>query len=370
MERNSEIIKTSVIGIVANVFLAGFKALVGVLSGSIAIIMDAVNNLSDVMSSVITIIGTKLSEKPADRMHPFGHGRIEYFSAIVISVIVLTTGVTSLVESVKKIIEPTAPNYTTVTLVVIVVAIVVKLILGRYVKKKGEELNSDSLVASGADALFDAVITLSTLVAAGIMLLWDVSVDGILGALISAAIIKSGVEMLKSPISELLGSRVAGDFVREVKKEVLSFDGVHGVFDVIMHTYGPDTIICSLHINVLDTTTASEIHMLDRYIAERLYQKFGIIATVGVYAINTGDNDASRMQNEIVKRVSSFEGVTSVHGFYVDFKRSVIAFDIIPEYEVRDVESLKNNLVESLKKDYPDFTFNIVVDNNYSEEIE
>ena len=183
--RSAQIIRTSIIGIAANVLLAAFKAVVGILASSVAIVMDAVNNLSDALSSVITIIGTKLSQRPADREHPFGFGRIEYFSAIIIAVIVLSAGITSLIESVKKVFDPTEPEYTTVTLVVIVVAIVVKLILGRYVKHKGEQLSSDALIASGSDALFDAVITLSTLVSAGIMLLWNVSLDGILGALIS-----------------------------------------------------------------------------------------------------------------------------------------------------------------------------------------
>ncbi len=148
MDRSQEIIRTSWIGIAANVLLAGFKAAVGILASSVAIVMDAVNNLSDALSSVITIVGTKLSQRPADRKHPFGFGRIEYFSAIIIAVIVLSAGITSLIESVKKIFDPTEPEYTTTTLVVIVVAIVVKLILGQYVKKKGEQLKSDALIAS------------------------------------------------------------------------------------------------------------------------------------------------------------------------------------------------------------------------------
>ncbi len=177
MDRSSQIIRTSWIGIIANVLLAAFKAGVGILASSVAIIMDAVNNLSDALSSVITIVGTKLSQRPADRKHPFGFGRIEYFSAIIIAVIVLSAGVTSLIESVKKIIEPTTPTYTTTTLIVIIVAIVVKLVLGRYVKSQGEKLKSDALIASGSDALFDAIITLATLISAGVMLLWNVSLE-------------------------------------------------------------------------------------------------------------------------------------------------------------------------------------------------
>lgn len=365
--RSQKIIRTSVFGIGANVLLAAFKALVGALAGSIAIIMDAVNNLSDAMSSVITILGTKLSERPADRSHPFGYGRVEYFSAIVISVIVLTTGISSLVESVKKIFNPTEPDYTTLTLIVIVVAIIVKIILGRYVKKTGKELKSDSLIASGSDALFDAVITLSTLVSAGIMLIWNVSVDGILGAIISVVIIKSGIDMLKSPINELLGSRAEAEFVRQVKKEVMTFDGVHGVFDVILNTYGPNTIIGSLHVSVLDTMTAPEMHVLGRRISERLGEKFGIIATVGFYAINTKDPEISKIQHDIMRRTLDFPGIISSHGFYVDKACHIIYFDFIPEYN-KDGEKLRDDLISELKKYYADYDFHVIVDNNYTEE--
>ncbi len=199
MDRNKKIIRVSIVGILANVLLAAFKALVGLLSGAIAILMDAVNNLSDALSSVITIVGTKLSARPADQKHPFGHGRVEYLSAIVISLIVIAAGVTSLVESVKKIINPTTPSYTTLTLVVIIVAIAVKLVLGMFVKGQGKALKSGALIASGADALFDAIVTLSTLISAGIMLIWDINLDGIFGTIISLVIVKAGVEMLASP---------------------------------------------------------------------------------------------------------------------------------------------------------------------------
>ena len=259
MERNQEIIRTSLVGVVANVLLAAFKAFVGLVSGSIAILMDAVNNLTDVLSSVITIAGTKLSERPADREHPFGHGRIEYFTAIVISVIVLMAGVASMVESVRKLLTPGKPEYDLPAIIVIVAAIVVKLLLGRYVKRTGERLKSDALKASGADALFDALVTLSTLVSAAIMLIWKVNIDAVLGIFISCVILRAGYEMLLSPINELLGSHISRDFVNDLKKEVLSFEPVMGVYDIIMNNYGHNTFIGSLHVNVPDTMTAREI---------------------------------------------------------------------------------------------------------------
>ena len=367
MNRNAQIIRTSVIGIVTNVLLAAFKAAVGVLASSIAIIMDAVNNLSDALSSVITIVGTKLSERPADRKHPFGFGRVEYFSAIIIAVIVLSTGVTSLIESVKKIFNPTEPSYTTTTLIVIVVAIVVKLVLGQYVKRKGKQLKSDALIASGADALFDAVITLATLVSAGVMLLWNFSLDGILGALISLVIIKAGVEMLASPVNELLGARVSPELISDIKREIKAFDGVHGVYDIILHNYGPNVMIGSLHINVLDTMPAHEIHGLTRKISTQMYDNHGIIMTVGVYALATGENQRAELQAKVMQTLAANPDIVQVHGFYYSERDQMLSVDVVPEITVHDDASLIEQLTSEIQPLVPGMKVVIVVDHNYSE---
>ena len=367
MDRSAQIIRTSVVGIVANVLLAAFKAVVGILASSVAIVMDAVNNLSDALSSVITIIGTKLSQRPADREHPFGFGRIEYFSAIIIAVIVLSAGITSLIESVKKIFDPTEPEYTTMTLIIIVVAIVVKLILGRYVKSKGEQLSSDALIASGSDALFDAVITLSTLISAGIMLLWNISLDGILGALISLVIIKAGVEMLASPVNELLGSRISPELLKNIKKEVSNFDGVHGVFDIIVHNYGPDVLIGSVHINVYDTMSAHEIHGLTRRISERMFELHNIIMTVGIYAIATGANKRTELQNAVMQTLAKHKDITQVHGFYYFERDNRVSVDVVPDIAVHDEPAFNRHLIEELKAAVPNVNVSIVIDHNYSE---
>lgn len=367
MDRSSQIIRTSWIGIAANVLLAGFKAAVGILASSVAIVMDAINNLSDALSSVITIVGTKLSQRPADRKHPFGFGRIEYFSAIIIAVIVLSAGVTSLIESVKKIFQPTEPSYSATTLIVIVVAIVVKLALGLYVKHKGQQLNSDALTASGSDALFDAIITLATLVSAGVMLLWHFSLDGILGALISVFIIKAGFEMLASPVNELLGTSIPADLTREIRKEVSEFDSVRGVYDLILHNYGPDVKIGSLHINVNDTMSAYEIHGLTRKIAIRMMERHGIIMTVGVYSVATGDSRFTRLQSQVMQTVAAHPEIVQVHGYYYSEKDNLLSVDIVPDITVRDEAALIRQLTEELQPLVPGRQVVIVVDHNYGE---
>ena len=365
MDRNSQIIRTSVIGIIANVLLAAFKAIVGIIANSVAIVMDAVNNLSDALSSVITIVGAKLSQRPADNKHPFGHGRIEYFSAIIIAVIVLSAGITSLIESVKKIFEPVSPTYTATTLIVIIVAIAVKLILGEYVKRKGKQLKSDALTASGSDALFDAAITLTTLISAGIMLIWNVSLDGILSTLISAVIIKAGIEMLASPVNELLGARVPAELTRQIKEEVSAFEGVHGVFDLILHNYGPEVMIGSLHINVYDTLSAYDIHGLSRKISMQMYEKHGIIMSIGIYAISTGENQRTELQSKVMEKLSAHKEIIQIHGFYCSEKEKMFSVDVVPDMSVHNDAALSASLVSELQPLAPDMRVTVVIDHNY-----
>ncbi len=230
--RNRVIIRTSVIGILANIMLVIFKAAVGLLSHSIAIILDAVNNLSDALSSVITIVGAKLANKLPDKKHPLGYGRIEYLSAMIVSAIVLYAGITSLVESVKKIIHPEEADYGWVTLVILAAAIVVKLVLGRYVKAQGKKVNSGSLIASGSDALFDAILSASVLACAILYLTTGLALEAYVGVVISAMIIKSGIEMMVDTLNDILGQRSDPELSRRIKQLVCEEEGVRGAYDL------------------------------------------------------------------------------------------------------------------------------------------
>ena len=363
MQRDQIIVRTSVIGILANVFLAAFKAVVGVISGSIAITLDAVNNLSDALSSVITIIGAKLAGKKPDKKHPYGYGRIEYISAVLISVIVLYAGVTSLVESVKKIIHPELPEYTPAGLVIIAVAVVVKILLGRYVKGVGEKVNSDSLVASGKDAMLDSVISASTLVAAGIYLATRVSLEAWLGAVISVVIIKSGIGMLSDSLSDILGERVDSDLSKGIKQAICSFDEVHGAYDLLLHSYGPDRLLGSVHIEVPDTMTVDRLDRLERDIAQKVYGEFGVILTgVSVYSMNTGDDAVARLQQDIRRTVMAHDHVLQMHGFYLDEAAKTIRFDVVIDFAAPDRVGVYRQIVEALERQYPGYAFAVALD--------
>jgi cation diffusion facilitator family transporter len=368
ISRDKVIIRTSIIGIIANAFLAGFKAVIGLLSNSIAIVLDAVNNLSDAASSIITIVGTKLAGKPADRKHPFGHGRVEYLTALVISVIVLYAGVTSFTESVKKIITPKTPDYSAVSMIIIGVAVLVKIVLGRYVKSVGEKVNSDSLINSGTDAMLDSIISASTLAAAIIYITTDISLEAWLGAVISLIIIKSGIDMLRETISQLLGERVDADLARDIKKTVNDFPDVLGVYDLILHNYGPDTYSGSLHIEIPDTYSADRIDVLNRAISMAVFQKHGVILTaIGVYSMNTKSERAAEVKKKIEEIVFSHDNVLQLHGFHLDEDIKNIRFDIIISFDEPDRRKLYEHIQEDIIKAYPDHTLEMTLDTDFTE---
>ncbi len=362
--RAQQITRTSVIGIVANIFLAGFKALVGLLSGSIAIVLDAVNNLTDALSSVITILGVKLAKRPPDDKHPFGYGRVEYFSAVLIAAIVLAAGATSLIESVKKILAPAEPDYTVLTLLIVAVAVVVKLLLGRYVKAQGEKYNSDALVASGSDASFDAIISASTLVSALIMLLFKLNLDGIIGAVISVFILKAGLEMLLDSVGNIMGKRPDSEITKEIKETVNAVPGVLGTYDLVLHNYGPDSAIGSVHVEVDADTDAGGLHRLTKAIQQAVLEKFHVFLTVGIYAVDA----AHAPQRALIRETAmKHAGVLGTHGVYCDEERKLLSFDVLTDFTVRNRGALCKALAEELQPSFPGFAISINCDTNYTD---
>lgn len=362
MSRDKIIIRTSIIGILANVLLAAFKAAVGIASNSIAVVLDAVNNLSDALSSIITIIGTKLAGKLPDKKHPLGYGRIEYISAMIVSGIVLYAGITSAVESVKKIIHPEKPEYSVISLVIIAVAVVVKIVLGRYVKAKGEQVNSGSLVASGSDAMFDAILSASVLACAIIFMITGISLEAFVGAVISVIIIKSGVEMMIETLNEILGVRADEETTDKIKELLTGEEEVQGAYDLIMFNYGPDKNLASVHLELPDTMSVREVDRLTRKLERKVYKETGVILVgVGVYSYNTGDDEAAKIQKDVRERVMAHDWAVQMHGFYVDVEAKEMTFDVVMNFDIQPREAL-GILYEEMQKAYPDYKIVIAPD--------
>ena len=363
MTRQEKIIKTSIIGIVVNLILVAFKAFVGIVTNSIAITLDAVNNLTDALSSIITIIGAKLAPRPPDKNHPYGYGRIEYFSSVIIAVIVLWAGITAFMESWPKIFTPDVTNYSTVSLVIIAVAIVVKLALGRYVKSVGEDINSQALVASGSDALFDSILSLSTLVAALISIFFHISLEGILGVIISIVIIKASIDMIRETLDSMIGARVDSELSKKIKDSICELPEVYGAYDLSLHNYGPEEMQGSVHVEVDDSLTALEIHNLTRQISIKIYNEFSIILTVGIYARNNKFDD---IRNDLYEIASKYEDIIEIHGFIVYETQNLITFDMIVDFDA-DREKVKSRILKEIKQKHPQYTYQVIDDYDVSD---
>ncbi len=364
--RDSVIIRTSVIGILTNVFLAAFKAVVGIVSHSIAVTLDAVNNLSDALSSIITIVGTKLAGKSPDKKHPLGHGRVEYLSAMIVSGIVLYAGITSAVESVKKIIHPEVAEYSTVSLIIIAVAIAVKLILGKYVKKQGEMVNSGSLVASGSDATFDAILSASVLASAIIFLTTGISLEAWVGVVIAVFIIRSGIEMVTETLDDILGKRADSDVTVRIKRILSEEPEVRGAYDLFLYNYGPDRDYGSVHIELPDTMTVEEVDRLTRRLEAKVYDQTGVALTgIGVYSYNTS-GEAVKLRSEVTKRVMAHDWALQIHGFYFDMESREVRFDVVMSFDIDHGEGVKI-LTEEMQEAFPDYHFIVVPDIDISD---
>ena len=368
-ERETAIVRTSAIGITANVALAAFKAAVGILSNSIAVTLDAVNNLSDAISSIITIVGTKLSNKKADREHPFGHGRIEYITTTIIAAIIMYAGISSLIKSIQGIMDPVTPDYSPLSLVIIAVAVLVKIILGRYVRSVGNRVNSDTLIASGSDALFDATLSTSVLLAALIFIFTKISLEAYVGVIISVFIIKASIELLQGSIKEIIGMRPDAALSTLIYDIVKEDPDAEGVYDLIIHNYGPDRFVGSFHTEVLDTTSAIEIDTMTRRLSTEIYKQTSgkiIIAAIGIYARNTTDNRIVKMRTEVTKMALAHEGVLQVHGFIADIENQFMAFDTVIEFGY-DGKQIVHDIIHEVEAAYPDMNVSVLLDRDTSD---
>ena len=361
-KREKTIVRTSIIGIVTNLFLVGFKAFVGLVSNSIAVILDAVNNLSDALSSIVTIIGAKLGAKQPDKKHPLGYGRIEYLSSMIVAALVLYAGITSLVESIKKIITPEAADYNAVSVIIISVAIVVKLILGLYVKKQGKKVNSGALTASGSDALFDAILSASVLASAIVYLIWGVSLEAYVGVIIAGFIIKAGIEMMIETLNDIIGKRENAETTKELKQIICEEKDVLGAYDVTIFNYGPNKNYGSVHVELPDTLSVDDVDRITRRIQTDVFHKAGVILTgIGVYSFNTSDDEAAHMRNAIQKAVMSHDWALQMHGFYADTEKKTIRFDVVVSFDVDEKEAMRT-LYTEIGAMYPGYELLIIPD--------
>ena len=348
--REKEIIKTSIIGIIGNVILVLFKAFVGIIANSVSIIMDAINNFTDALSSIITIIGTKLSGKKANKKHPYGYGRIEYMTSTLIAILILFAGGMAIYESIKSIIDhyqnDTMPSFEIYSIIIIAAAILVKVSIGLFFRHKGKKIDSEALKASGMDALFDSVLSTATLIGVILAKFANLYVEGFLGIIIGLFILKSGFGVLVESLSSMIGNRFDKEYIKEIKKEINSIDGVKGSYDLILNSYGHNKSIGSVHIGVSDKLSAKEIQKIERDITMLMYTKYNTIMTIGIYAENFSDEFTKEYYSKVLDIIKKYDTVLQIHGFYIDKELMLINYDLVISFDDNNPEETINKIKE------------------------
>lgn len=368
MGRNKAIVRASFVGIGANLFLALFKLAAGLAANSVSILTDAINNFADMMSSLITIIGTRLSEKEPDRRHPFGYGRIEYLASLLIGMIIVYAGIDALRRAVYRILHPEESEFSALTLLIIGMAVLVKILIGIYTKKRGKALDSKALTASGIDALSDAAVSASTLAAALVFLVAGVNIEAWVGAAISLLIMKTGVDTLRETVGSLLGERTDAKLTRDVQNAIRSFPEIDGVYDIVIHSYGKDRLLGSTHVEISDQFTVAWVDNLQRAVTRKVLEETGVeLLGLSVYARNTQSPEVMDARKVLQSIVDGTEGASQLHGFYIDFVDKTMSFEAVLEFGSRSRKSLLEELKEKVLAAFPEYDIAIAVEYDFAE---
>ena len=306
-----------IVGIVCNLLLCGFKLLAGILAGSLAMIADAFNNLSDAGSSIVTLIGFKLAGAPADDDHPFGHGRMEYLSAMGVAILIIIAGFELATSALEKIFNPTAAEFKLISVLILAVSIGVKLWMALFNNRIGKKIRSDALCAAGLDSRNDVICTSLVLVSSLLNLWIPVSIDGYVGMAVALFVIWSGFTVIKDTVSPLLGQAPDPELVQAIQRTVLSYDGVVGIHDLIVHDYGPGRIIVSLHAEVPEDQPISKSHDVIDNIEMELLEKFNILSCIHMDPVDTDNPETLRLKEEAIRLMNGVDESLTLHDFRV-----------------------------------------------------
>lgn len=365
-DRKKEIIKVSSVAAGASIALAILEAIEGLIVGSVSMIIDGLSHVTEAGNAVITALGTYLAGKPATKKHPFGFGRIEYISALVIALLVIDSGIAGLVEGIKDILNPGHPHITVLAMAIVAISMVTRIVVGRHDIHTGKHHNSRALQQVGKTEVKHAILSAATLLSAVVYLLFHVYIGGYIATLVSASIVWGGIVMLKDMFSSLLGEHVNEQIAQDVKKTIMQEEYVDGVFDLILHNYGPDSYTGSVHIAVQDSMTIDELDRLTRHITDRVKKEHDVSLTgVGIYSVNEHDEFVVSTRQKIADIALANEFVQQIHGFYLNQEEKDIRFDVVVSYTLENRNALREEILEKLKKEYPEYSFKIVVETDF-----
>ncbi|ABK60699.1 cation diffusion facilitator family transporter [Clostridium novyi] len=359
-----------IIGVIVNMALFLIKLSVGLIVKSIAITADAFNNLSDALSSIITIAGFKIASKPADEKHPFGHGRIEYLSGLIVAFMVMLVGFQFTKSSFNRIMNPEKVYFQAIPFILILISILAKIWLSRFNKYIGIKINSSALQASALDALGD-VITSSTVALSLLLSKWiDFPIDGYIGIVVSLFILYSGFSLVKETVDPLLGEAPDPEFIQQLENDILSYDNICGVHDIIIHNYGPGRIMGSLHAEVPCDISIVTIHEIIDKAEKELSSKYGLFLVIHMDPINTDDKDINRTRNYVEKILKQFPEIESFHDFRMvgegEYKNLIFDVVVNCDFDVENNgEDMCKRIDSELKKLHPNFNAVITIDKHF-----
>lgn len=363
--RQGVVMATSAVGIIVNVLLASIKVAIGVLANSIAVISEGINNATDSLSSVITMVGAKLSNKRPTKKHPFGYGRIEYITSLIIAGLIIATAVELLKSSIKLIIEPEDLTVNTLTLIIIAASALVKLWLAWYTIKKGKQVNSGILVAMGTDSRNDCIVSAVTIVSAVVFIVFRFSVDAYAGIITSLFIFKAGFDILKDTLANLLGQPVEKETADELYSIIRSTPGVLNAADMILHNYGPDRYSGSVNIEMDHQMTVEQLYSTIHKLQLDIMHQKGITMVFGIYAVDRDHSEIKQMRQQIANYVRGKEHVISYHALYLEPQTNVIYVDLVVDYELKDWNGLRTDFTEYMHGLYPDNKIELTIETEY-----
>ncbi len=365
LSRNTIITQTSWLGILANVLMAIVKIIIGVLTSSIAIISEGVNNATDSLTAVIALIGTKLANKHPDKKHPFGYRRIEYLTGLVIATIIVVTGIEMLTTSTKIIFNPTKLSISYISLIIIAISAIIKFTLGTYTIKIGKKVNSIALEAVGIDGRNDSFISIITIVSALFFLILNISIDAYAGIIISILIIKSGFNALKDTISELLGRPGQKELADKIYKEIHNTKEIINAADMMLHNYGPNTWSGSVNVEVDHAKTVGEIYQVIHKLQLKIMHEYKVVMVFGIYAVDHDHEDVKTIRQDIDIFVSKNKHIKSIHAMYLDPQTNKIYCDFVVDYDLKDWNTLKENFLEYMAKKYPNNEIELTIETEF-----
>ena len=342
-----------IVGIFSNLILFGIKLLAGILSGSVAVIADAINNLSDFLTSVITIIGFKISGRPADKEHPFGHQRLEHITALIVACVITFIGIETGRSAIDKIIEGGLTDFTIITLIILGASILIKFWLCFFYKGLAKDINSDALKAMSTDSLNDVISTSVVLLCAGIGMLWPIPLDGYLGIAVSLLVIVSAIKLIKETIDPLIGAPPEKDYVQKIKDKLISYPEILDIHDLIVHTYGPTKTFATVHIEVDSQVDIMLSHDLADNVEREFYRDMNVILVCHLDPVKVCDGETLTLKEDVTRAIKDYDADLSLHDFRVveGVSHTNVIFDVVIPFGAHYMEKgIKKAVEEQLSK--------------------